>query len=69
MRVDRVVLAAEMARNDYNCNKLIRKSGLSRSTISAIRAGKSCSGESALAIAKALNISLEQLLVKEGESA
>ena len=69
MRVNRVTLAAEMARNDYNCNRLVSESGLSRSTISAVRAGKSCSGESALAIAKALNISLDQLLVKEGVSA
>ena len=65
MRIDRSKLACEMIRNDLNCNDLVRVSGLSRSTITAVRTGKSCSGNTAMAIARALGVSLESLIVEE----
>lgn len=47
VRIDRIALAAEMARNDINCKRLTELSGVSRVTISAIRTGKSCSADTA----------------------
>ena len=47
MRIDRVAFAAEMARNDLNCKRLVELSGVSRVTVTAVRSGKSCSKETA----------------------
>ncbi len=43
VRIDRVKLIAEMARQDMTVNKLVELSGLSRVTVTGIRSGKSCS--------------------------
>lgn len=43
VRIDRVVLIAEMARRNINCNRLVELSGVSRVTVTAVRNGKSCS--------------------------
>ena len=42
MRIDRVALAAEMARRDMNQKRLAELSGVSRVTITAVANGKSC---------------------------
>lgn len=47
VRIDRVALIAEMARRNINCNRLVKLSGVSRVTITAVRNGKSCSRETA----------------------
>lgn len=47
VRIDRVALAAEMARNDLNCKRLVELSGVSRVTITAIKSGKACSADTA----------------------
>lgn len=62
MRIDRVKLITEMARRDITQLKLVEMSGVSRSTISGIQNGRSCSSRSAVKIAEALQVPLETLL-------
>jgi len=62
LRIDRVKLITQMARQDMTQLKLVELSGLSRATISGIQNGRSCSSRSAVKIADALNIPIEQLL-------
>lgn len=62
MRIDKVKLISEMARQDVSQGKLVELSGVSRATISAIQNGRSCSGKSAVKIADALKVPLETLL-------
>lgn len=61
MRIDRTKLVAEMTRQDLLVKDLVEKTGLSRATISGIKAGKSCLEETAKIIADALKVSLEEL--------
>ena len=62
MRIDRVKLIAEMARQDMQQKELIKITGLSKATLSAIRGGKSCSPATAEKIAKGLNVSLDEVM-------
>lgn len=61
MRINRVCLIAKMAEMEMSVNTLAKKSGLSRCTISAVRAGKACSTETATKIAEALGVQLEEV--------
>lgn len=47
MRIDRVAFAAALARKDINSKRLSELTGLSRSTITSVKSGKSCSRETA----------------------
>lgn len=62
MRIDRVKLVAELARQDMNQKQLAEKAGISRVTVNNIRGGKSCSDEIGHKIAKALNVPLKSIL-------
>ena len=62
MRIDRVKLVTEMARQDMTQLRLVELSGVSRATVSGIQNGRSCSSRSAVKIADALNVPLETLL-------
>ena len=62
MRIDRIKLAAEMIRADLNGKQLAEKAGISRVTMASIKSGKSCAPQTAIDIATALNVSIEQLL-------
>ena len=62
MRIDRVKLITEMARQDMTQLRLVELSGVSRATVSGIQNGRSCSSRSAVKIADALNVPLETLL-------
>ena len=62
LRIDRIKLITEMARQDITQLKLVELSGVSRSTISGIQNGRSCSSRSAVKIAEALQVPLETLL-------
>lgn len=62
MRIDKVKLVTEMARQDITQLKLVELSGVSRATISGIQNGRSCSSKSAIKIADALKVPLESLL-------
>lgn len=62
MRIDKAKLAAELARRDLTQKRLAELAGVSRATVSCIRAGKSCSDEVAKKIADALNIDLKKII-------
>lgn len=62
MRIDRVKLIAEMARQEIRVQELADKAGVSRVTITGMRGGKSCTENSVKHVAKALGIPVESLL-------
>ena len=62
LRLNRVKLVTEMARQDITQLRLVELSGVSRATISGIQNGRSCSSRSAVKIADALKVPLEILL-------
>lgn len=57
MRIDRAKFAAAVAVADIRLGELSAISGVSRSTITAIRGGKSCTRATAEKIAAALGVS------------
>ena len=62
MRIDRVKLIAEMARQEIKSVELAEKAGVSRMTVSAMRCGKSCTENSVKHVARALGVPVENLL-------
>lgn len=62
MRINRVKLIAEMARQDMKVGELAELAGTSRATISSARGGKSCTTSTALKIAQALGIDIAKIL-------
>lgn len=62
MRIDRIKLVTELAKQDLTQKRLAELSGVSRATINYIRCGKSCTDEIGCKIATALNVPIEQLL-------
>ena len=61
MKLDRVKLIAEMARNGVSCNELVKRSGLSRLTVTNVRNGKSCTKSTAIAIARAIGVDISKI--------
>lgn len=61
MRVDRIKLIAEMARQSVSVATLAEKSRVSKSTIIAMRGGKSIRADTAQRVAAALGISIKNL--------
>lgn len=47
VRINRVELAAALARKDLNVMRLAELAGVSRNTVTAVKNGKSCSKETA----------------------
>ena len=47
VRINRVEMAAALARKDLNIIRLAELSGISRTTVTAVKNGKSCSKETA----------------------
>ena len=62
MRLDRVKLIAEMARQNMTRGRLAELSGVSKTTISNITSGKSCSYLAGNAIINALGVKPEELI-------
>lgn len=62
MRVDRVKLIAEMARQDIKVSELAKKAGVSRNTITAMRSGKSCYRNTVIHVARALGMDPQELI-------
>ena len=67
MRIDRVKLIAEMARQDMKVQELADKATVSRATVTALRGGKSCNENSVLRVAQALGVPMETLLENAGK--
>ena len=61
MRIDRIKLISEMARQSIKVNDLAKKAGVSANTISGIRNGKSCINAIGEAIANALEVDINDL--------
>lgn len=61
MRIDRRKLRIELVRRELNQVQLATLSGLSRSTISGILSGRSCSMQTAEKVSNALGISIDKL--------
>ena len=64
MRIDRIKVIVLMAEKEYSANELAARDGLSRSTISQIRSGKSCSAKTADALAQGLGVSVQKICEK-----
>ena len=62
VRIDRIKLITEMARQDITQLQLAELTGASRATISGVQNGRSCSSRTAVKIADALKVPLETLL-------
>lgn len=62
MRINRLRLVTEMVRQDLTQKQLAEKAGISRATVNAVRCGRSCSDISAIKIADALGVRIEDLL-------
>lgn len=67
MRVDRVKLIAEMARQSVRTDELASKAAVSRATVSALRGGKSCNANTVQRVAQALGVPVESLLEDSGK--
>ena len=65
MRLDSKKIKVLMIEKDINLTELSKASGLSYTLLSVIRSGKSCRPESADAIAKALDVNLNDILLKD----
>lgn len=66
MRIDRVKLAAEMARADLNVNRLAELAGVSRGTVTSVKSGKACSARTAEKIAKGLGVNVTFIAESSG---
>lgn len=62
MRIDRIKLISEMARQDLRGADLAARAGVSKVTITAIRGGKSCARNTALRIARALGVDVTEIM-------
>lgn len=62
MRIDRIKLTTELVKRDMTQTALAKKSGISRVTIAGIKAGRSCSEDTAKKLAAALNVPIKKLL-------
>ena len=61
MKLDRVKVISEMARKHITVKELSKVSGLSRVTITNVRAGKDCSTATAYSISRALEVDVSEL--------
>lgn len=62
MRISETKLIVAMVEKDVNTVRLAAQTGISRSTISAVKNGKRCSDKTARLIAKALGVDVTELL-------
>lgn len=62
MRIDRIKLITEMARQDVTSIQLAERAGVSRVTVSALRCGKTCTAETAGKIARALGVDVSEIM-------
>lgn len=65
MKINKVFLAALLARENLTSKALAEKAGISRVTVSAVKCGKTCAWDTANAIAKALNVDIADIVEQE----
>ncbi len=65
MRINRIKLITEMARQEIGVAELAERARVSRVTITAIRGGKACTNDTAIHIAGALGVPVQEL-IEEG---
>lgn len=65
MRINTVKLITLMYEKGLKTGDIVKSSGLSRSTVSGIRGGKGCTADTAVKIAKALNVPVTDLIAEE----
>lgn len=65
MKIDVLKMQILLGEKNMSITKLAEKSGVSRQTISCIKAGKTCSPRVTYKIAQALEIDVMELLEKE----
>lgn len=61
MRLDRIKVITEIAKKDLRRNDLATKAGINPGTVSAVCNGRSCSDSTAMKIATALGVTVEEL--------
>ena len=66
MRLDKKNLTCALIDCDLTQKELAKITGLSQVTVSSIMCGRSCTYETGMKIANALNMKLEDLLEKKG---
>lgn len=62
MRIDRIKLVVELKRRDMTQKRISELSGISRTTINYICAGKSCTDEVGQSIAQALGVDVTEIV-------
>lgn len=62
MRLDRIKLICEMAKQDMTAIQLAKLSGVARATITGVRSGKSCNDQTGAKIARALGVDINELM-------
>ncbi len=62
MRIDRIKLITEMAKQDMKQKDLAERAGISRATVNYVKSGKSCSEKVGKKIANALGVEVNELL-------
>ncbi len=62
VRLDRIKLGCEVLKKEFTIDKLSDLSGVSKTTISGVKNGRSCNKETADKIASALGVELSELL-------
>lgn len=64
MNISGRYLSIEMAIKGFTLVQLAEKSGVSRATLSAVKNGKSCSYDTAVKIAKALEVDVNEIIMR-----
>lgn len=62
MRIDRKKLVLAMMDADMNTKQVAEKAKVARATVSAVKNGRSCSEQTAIQIAAALQVDLKKLI-------
>lgn len=62
LRIDRKKLVIAMMDADMNTKQVAEKAKVTRATVSAVKNGRSCSDQTAIRIAEALQVKLETIL-------
>ena len=65
MHIDSDKLAFALARKEIGFIDLAKVSGISRTSLSYVNCGKSCKPQTAGAIARALGVPVEEIVVRE----